>query len=182
MFKAHRPSRPSPALIVAVTALVFAIAGTAIAGPSALSKITRGKVKTIAAKQIEEAAPGLSVAEAKKADTATNATTAANANSAKIATNIIAANVLGNGTTLGSIPAGVTSTKTATGTYTVVFPRSVAGCNLSASAGSPTSESPVLVGAAPVNGTPEAVRVFTRTSANVVADQDFYVQIICPAG
>ena len=43
---------PSPALIVAAIALIFAIAGTAIAGPDAISnKITKAKVKKIAKKQ-----------------------------------------------------------------------------------------------------------------------------------
>ena len=45
-------SRTSPALIVAVVALVAALAGTAIAGPGASSSaITKSKVKKIANKQ-----------------------------------------------------------------------------------------------------------------------------------
>lgn len=66
-----KASRPSPVFIVAVLALVAAFAGTAIAGPDAISnKVTKSKVKTIAKKQINKAAPGLSVAEAKKAENA----------------------------------------------------------------------------------------------------------------
>ena len=46
---------PSPALIVAVVALVAALAGTAIAGPGAsVSKITKSKVRTISNKQIDK--------------------------------------------------------------------------------------------------------------------------------
>jgi hypothetical protein len=53
-----RISRPSPALIVAVVALVAALAGTAIAGPGATtSKITKAKVKKIANKQINKRLP-----------------------------------------------------------------------------------------------------------------------------
>ena len=45
-------ARPSPAIIVAVVALVAAMAGTAIAGPDAsTSKLTKSKVKKIANKQ-----------------------------------------------------------------------------------------------------------------------------------
>lgn len=53
-----RISRPSPALIVAVVALVAALAGTAIADPGAsTSKITKSKVKKIANKQINKRLP-----------------------------------------------------------------------------------------------------------------------------
>jgi hypothetical protein len=47
--------RPSPAMIVAVVALSAALAGTAIAGPDAItSAITKSKVKKIAAKQAKK--------------------------------------------------------------------------------------------------------------------------------
>ena len=53
-----RISRPSPALIVAVVALVAALAGTALADPGAsASKITKAKVKKIANKQINKRLP-----------------------------------------------------------------------------------------------------------------------------
>jgi hypothetical protein len=73
-----RDGRPSPAIIVAALALVAALAGTALAGPQAgTSAINKKKVKKIATKQatkkINELAPGLSVAEAAKADVADNA-------------------------------------------------------------------------------------------------------------
>jgi hypothetical protein len=62
-------SRPSPALVLAALALVFAMVGTAVAGPDAISdKITKPKVKKIAKKQankaIAAAAPELAVASA----------------------------------------------------------------------------------------------------------------------
>jgi hypothetical protein len=73
--------RPSPALIVAVLALVVALAGTAMAAPDlATKKVTKSKVKKIskkqANKQIKKKAPGLSVAHADTADQADNATNA----------------------------------------------------------------------------------------------------------
>jgi len=81
-------SRPSPAMVVAVIALTGAFAGTAIAGPDAItSAVTKSKVKQIAKKQgkkqankqIRKKAPGLSVANAVNAQNATNATNATNA-------------------------------------------------------------------------------------------------------
>src|ERR687891_2893480 len=80
-------SRPSPAFVVAVLALTAAFAGTAIAGPDAItSAVTKSKVKQIAKKQgkkqankqIRKKAPGLSVANAVNAQNATNATNATN--------------------------------------------------------------------------------------------------------
>ena len=51
-------ARPSPAIIVAVVALVAALAGTAIAGPGAgTSKLTKSKVRTIANKEIDKRLP-----------------------------------------------------------------------------------------------------------------------------
>ena len=64
-------SKPSPALIVAVLALVAAVAGTAIAGDdlgATTSKLTKKKVKKTANKQITKRAPGLSVANADTLD------------------------------------------------------------------------------------------------------------------
>ena len=66
-----RDARPSPAIVVVALALLAALAGTAVAGPSATtSAISKKKVKKIATKQINKLAPGLSVASA---DTAANA-------------------------------------------------------------------------------------------------------------
>ena len=50
--------RPSPAIVVAILALVAALAGTAIAGSTATtSKITKAKVKKVANKQINKRMP-----------------------------------------------------------------------------------------------------------------------------
>jgi hypothetical protein len=80
----NRLRRPSPAMVLAAIALILAMAGTAIAGPDAISnKITKSKVKKIAKKQagkvVNKREPGLNVNSAKTADTATTATTAATA-------------------------------------------------------------------------------------------------------
>ncbi len=61
--------RPSPAMIVAIVALIVALGGTAIAG----GFITKKKAKKIARNQVNKLAPGLSVSHAKTADSATSA-------------------------------------------------------------------------------------------------------------
>jgi hypothetical protein len=62
-------SRNSPAIVIAIFALVAAVAGSAVAGQVATSskskKLTVAKVKKIVNKQIEKQAPGLTVARAK---------------------------------------------------------------------------------------------------------------------
>jgi hypothetical protein len=89
MVRRIKGRRPSPAMIVAGAALVFALAGTAIAGPiaikSVLNKQEKKQVKAIAKNQVNNLAPGLSVA---KATTATNATNATNANNANTLDNL----------------------------------------------------------------------------------------------
>jgi hypothetical protein len=72
-------SRPSPAIIVAILALVAAVAGTAVAGPAGTSKLTRSKVRTIADKEIQKLASGLSVASANTTNSANTANTATTA-------------------------------------------------------------------------------------------------------
>jgi hypothetical protein len=75
--------RPSPAMIVAVCALAFAMVGTAVASDGAVSKITKSKVKSIAKKQADKRlkanVSGSHVNLSDKATNADNATNAANA-------------------------------------------------------------------------------------------------------
>jgi hypothetical protein len=159
--------RPSAAMIVAVVALSLGLGGSAVAGSGVLSK---GKVKAIASKQITKRAPGLSVASAKSADTAGRAT------------NLHSANVDGNGTLLGSVPAGANSQRLGAGIYRVTFTRAVAGCLISSSlGGNDGSISPGSTGAIPATGeNPNRVAVATFNNAGAVEDRDFYVQMVCP--
>jgi hypothetical protein len=69
MQKKWRRFRPSPAMIVAVVALIAALGGTALAG----GVLNKKKVKKISANQVNKLAPGLSVASARNADNAGNA-------------------------------------------------------------------------------------------------------------
>jgi hypothetical protein len=179
----------SPGTVLGFVALLVALGGTGYAatsgGHDAAKKkkkhhaITSAQVKKIADSEIKKLAPTLSVASAKSATTATSATSANTANSAKIATNLLSANVLGDGTMLGSLPAGATSSRTALGTYRVSFGRSIAGCTISAAAANNTGPQVafVAVGVADAN----TLLVFTRSPANAVADEPFYAQVICPA-
>ena len=57
-------ARPSPAIVIAILALVAGVTGAAVAQPSAKKAVTKKKVKKIATKQINKLAPGLSVANA----------------------------------------------------------------------------------------------------------------------
>src|SRR5918996_1112923 len=95
-----RPSRPSPAIVLAILALVAAVAGTAIAGPNATtSALTKATVKKIAKK------------EASKQIDATTAFAKVDQGG-----NILTAS-------------GVTSvTRTAPGDYLVVFQRDITNC------------------------------------------------------
>jgi hypothetical protein len=66
-----RGKKPSPAMIVSVVALVFAVAGTSVAGVATISVLTKKEKKqtrNIAKDEINKAAPGLSVARAANAD------------------------------------------------------------------------------------------------------------------
>ena len=80
-----RGRKPSPAMVVSIIALVFALAGSAAAGVatiSVLSKKEKKQTRNIANSEIDKRAPGLSVASAQSAANATNATNATNAQSA----------------------------------------------------------------------------------------------------
>jgi len=167
-------------------ALVVALGGTAFAASGhpdshaakkkkKSSALTTAKVKRIADAEIKKLAPTLSVSSAKSATTATTATTA---NSAKIAGNVLSAMVQADGTMLGSIPGGATSSKTATGTYSVSFGRSITGCTISAAAANNTGPHIAFVAVGVIDA--NTLDVFTREPTNTVNDEPFYVQAICP--
>jgi hypothetical protein len=75
--------RPSPAMIVASIALIVALAGTAMAAPTAIKSILNKKekkqVKSISKNQVNALAPGLSVKHATTAGTADTAKKATDA-------------------------------------------------------------------------------------------------------
>jgi hypothetical protein len=87
-----KQAKPSPALIVAVVALVAALAGTAVGGVAVTSlkpvdkkivkRVAKQQGKRQAKKQIKKKEPTLNVNSAKSADVATSATNAQNADAA----------------------------------------------------------------------------------------------------
>lgn len=99
--------RPSPAMIVAMTALFISLVGTAFAGPIAeisglskkdkrvVRKITRKVSNRVSNRRITKRAPGLSVAAAQNANIANVANAANTANTAKNAENADDADKLG---------------------------------------------------------------------------------------
>jgi hypothetical protein len=106
-------------ITVSILALVLAVVGTAVAGTSVVSKVTKSSVKTIAkkqaGKQITTQAPGLSVAHATTAATASTADTASTAitaDTAGLATHATTADTATtadnatNATRLGGVGAG----------------------------------------------------------------------------
>jgi hypothetical protein len=85
--------KPTPAMIVAVAALIAAVGGTAYAGVATISKLSKSEKKQVrkiskaeADKRISARAATLSVAHAKSADSATSATSAGSATTAVTAT------------------------------------------------------------------------------------------------
>ncbi len=89
----HIVGKPSPAMVVSVIALSFAVAGSAVAG-TALLKLDKSEKKQVkkiarteATKQINASAPGLAVANAQNAVSAQTATVGAPAAYAAIAAN-----------------------------------------------------------------------------------------------
>jgi hypothetical protein len=148
-------------VILGVLAVVLAITVPALAGSTFNGKITKAKVRTIARNQVRKLAPELNV------------------NEAKIATNVLSANVLGNGTVLRSIPSGATATRISEGEYRVNLGREIADCTISTSAASNGDPDNVVVGVGVADATTLSVRVATVSGFHVI-DAPFYVQAICP--
>jgi hypothetical protein len=118
--KAHA----SPAMIVAVTALVVALGGTAVgsvATISALSKKEKKQTRNIAGQEIDKKAPSLAVASANSANTAASANTATSADVAK--------NVFGESQGVnGSILTPGVTVNHAGSQFIYTFPRSMVNC------------------------------------------------------
>lgn len=190
----RRLSKPSPALVVAIIALVAALAGNAIGKGG--GTVTKATVKKVADKRIQQAAPDLAVKSAKTAKTADSAAvadiagaadfaesagSAEFANSAKSVENVYTANVNADGTVYASVPQGATANADpGPGSYHVTFPRPVFGCTFAAASGSSSDPTETLTGVRPDPGNPNSLMVFTSNSAGASANRDFYVQMVCP--
>jgi hypothetical protein len=108
--------RPSPATVLSIVALVVALGGTAIAA-TALTKKEKKQVSRIAAGQVNQLAPNLSVARANSANAANTANTATNAGNADALQGSSLAQVAP-----GSFGIGITCSPTATFTTCATAP------------------------------------------------------------
>ncbi len=180
----RRLGLPSPAMIVAVLGLVAALGGTAVAQQATTSaKVTKKKVKKIADKEIQKAAPGLSVANAEKANTATTATTATTAGSAD---NVLWA-VVSNGAGANDAAiaragkSGYAVSESGGPSVIVDFQRNVTQCAWMATKGS-TGNGIATAQAATTEGVaanPEAVQVRVRNATGTAVQESFHVEVIC---
>jgi hypothetical protein len=157
--------RPSPAIAISVVALVFAMAGTGLAGVatiSVLSKHEKTQVRKIANKQIHKKASGLSVASAETAKRADTANTAGNA------TNQLWAIVNADGSLFRSSPGIVASAPlTPAGRYAITADRDVSGCYAVATLG---GNSPGQAHSGGVSVNPVSGNQLLVTTIDIVAD------------
>lgn len=172
---AKRSKRPSPAMVVAVIALIAALAGTAYAAQSinggAIKKQTIGggklKKKTLTGFQINTNKLGV-VPSAKRA-----------AHTYWVVVNNPGG--AGNATLARASDAGITAAEGG-GAVAVIFPVNVSGC---ANVSSRNNAGTTVPGAgsaqtniAPTN--PNAIEVRTRDEKGADQDADFHLIVVCP--
>jgi hypothetical protein len=166
---------PSPAMVVAVVALIVALAGTAYAAQSinggAIKKQTIGagklKHKTLTGYQINTNKLGV-VPTAKRAAHTYWA---------------VVHNPAGatNATLARASDAGITATETG-GSVTVVFPANVSVCADVAGRNNDGTDDPVA-GYAQTNSSPtnaNGIEVHTRDKTGANEDADFHLIVVCP--
>jgi hypothetical protein len=167
--------RPSPAMVVAMTALIVALAGTAYAAQTinggAIKKQTIGggklKQKTLTGFQINTNKLG-TVPAAKRASHTYWA----------VVNNPAAA---GNAVLARASDAGMTATEGG-GAVTVVFPQNISGCANVAGRNNAGTTVPGA-GFAQTNTSPanaNAVEVRTRDEKGAPEDADFHLIVVCP--
>lgn len=170
-----RGRRPSPAMVVAVTALVVALAGSAYAAQTinggAIKKQTIGggklKRNTLTGFQIK--VNKLGVVPAARRATHTYWAVVVNPNAPQ------------NAVLARASDTGITAAEGG-GAVTVTFPQNVSGCaNVAARNNAGTSVPGA--GFAQTNGSaanPNAIEVRTRDDTGVNADADFHLIVTCP--
>ena len=128
--------RPSPAMVVAIVALIAALGGTAIAGGA----LNKKKVKNISNNQITQRAPGLSVSSAKSADNS-NALGGLPLRGLSMWALLGSTGAAPGPGTIVSSSGGVTSTVLSTGRARVTFPNPVTNCAINANGGTSSNAS-----------------------------------------
>ena len=167
--------RPSPAMVVAVIALIVALAGTAYAAQTinggAIKKQTIGggklKHKTLTGYQINTAKLGIVPAAARAAHTYWAVVNNPGA--------------MGNATLARASDAGIAATEGG-GAVTVTFPVNVTGCADVAGRNNAGTSVP-NPGYAQTNtsaANPNAIEVHTRDKAGANEDADFHLIVVCP--
>ena len=140
-------ARPSPALVIAVLALIAAIAGTAIADPFATKGISAKKTKKIAKnvanKQITKRAAGLTVGNA-------NSLAGTPASAYGLKPDWVLVNAAGG---VVHQSGGISVTKGSPGVYSVNFPSSLVGRPLSATLNAGGNDNDGSIVAVPCGGT-----------------------------
>jgi hypothetical protein len=127
--------RPSPAMVVAIVALIAALGGTAIAG----GVLNKKKVKNISNNQITQRASGLSVSSAKSADSANNSNALGGLPLRGLSMWALM-NSSGTGGVVSS-SGGVTATTLGVGRVRVTFPNPVTNCAINANGGTSANAS-----------------------------------------
>ncbi len=160
--------RPSPAMVIAIVALIAALGGTAIAG----GFTTKKKVNKI----ITNRAPGLTVGSAKSADTA---------KAADKANNVLWAVVsdTGNGGGAALVRSNVPGASVSDGTgVNVNLGQNVTQCAWIATKGDPATGVEVAGYAQTQQAdgaAPNAVNVRTRDAAGTLDELDFHLVVVC---
>ncbi len=162
--------RPSPAMVIAMVALLAALGGTAV-GAKVLNK---KKVKNIANNEITKRAPGLSVASANRANSAATADKANNVLSASVGGGC----TVNEATQPGTTATTASSTPPASSACNVDFSRNVTACTYVATIGEAGGgeSSRGFVTTAETVGNPEAVFVRTTNLADTFAIRPFHLQ------
>jgi hypothetical protein len=174
----RKKMHPSPAMVVAVTALVVALAGTAYAAQTinggAIMKQTIGagklKHKTLTGYQINTNKLGV-VPSAQSATRASHTYWAVVNNPAGT----------GNATLARASDSGITASEGG-GAVSVVFPINVSGCADVAGRNNAGTTVPGP-GSAQTNTSPanaNAIEVHTRDEKGANADADFHLIVVCP--
>ena len=174
-----RHKMPSPAILIAILALVAAVAGTAVAesGPNANTSASAKKTAKKALKKANKAKTKAAEAnQTAKGAQASADDAQASADDATPLTAVVAAD--------GSVArgTGVTSTNAkllGSGLYTVEFDRSLSDCVWVAQIGNGDSTPTIYGEMSTWAESPNGIFVQTASSAGVLADRPFHLIVHC---
>ncbi len=166
-------TRPSPAIVIAVLALVAALAGTAFAGPGpGATDAAQHKLTSAQKKQVNKIAKKKDKKALKKAKQANQ-----NAKSATPLTAVVAVDgtvVRGNGVTSTNAKLG------GSGLYTVEFDRTLSDCAWVAQIGNGDATATIYGEMSTfLAGSPNGIFVQTASSAGILADRPFQLVVHC---